>query len=272
MRFESVLINGDWRPAKSVGSFQAYDPSTGDPLPDAYPVSSWEDALEALTAGRAAALELAAASPDVLADFLDLFARRVVERADDLAALAHRETALPVEPRLRMNELPRTANQTHQAAAAARDRSWCRATIDTQLNIRSKYAPLGGPVVVFGPSNFPLAFNAAGGGDAVAAIAAGNPVIAKGHPGHPATTRLFAEIALDCLAEAGLPRATVQLVHHLRPEDGLRLVAHPWVGATAFTGSRAAGLKLKEAADRAGKPIYLEMSSVNPVFVLPGAM
>jgi NADP-dependent aldehyde dehydrogenase len=268
----NVLVGGAWRPANAVGSFQASDPSTGRLLPERFPVSAWDDALEALAAGRKAAFELAAASPDVLADFLDLFARRVVERAEDLVALAHRETSLPVEPRLRLNELPRTAHQAHQAAAAARDRTWCRATIDSRLNIRSKHGPLGGPVVVFGPSNFPLAFNPVGGGDAVTAIAAGNPVVAKGHPGHPATTRLFAQIALDCLAETGLPRATVQLLHDLRPEDGLRLVAHPWVGATAFTGGRPAGLKLKEAADRAGKPIFLEMSSVNPVFVLPGAM
>lgn len=267
-----VLIGGAWRPARSVGSFRAADPTTGLPLLETFPISSWEDALEAIEAGRKASLALASKPTEAIADFLDLLARRIVERAEELVALAHRETALPLEPRLRLSELPRTANQIHQAAAAARDRSWRRATIDSKLNIRSMYGSLGGPVVVFGPSNFPLAFNAVGGGDAAAAIAAGNPVIAKGHPGHPSTTRLFAEIAFGCLAEAGMPKATLQLIHHLDPKDGFKLVAHPWVGATAFTGSRPSGLKLKGAADGAGKPIYLEMSSVNPVFVLPGAM
>jgi NADP-dependent aldehyde dehydrogenase len=272
MRNERVLIDGGWREARAVGTFQAVDPSTGEPLTEIYPISSYEDALDALEAGRKASLELAAAPPDAIADFLDLFAARMVEQADQLVETAHRETALPVEPRLRLNELPRTANQTHQAAAAARDRSWCRATLDVKLNIRSRYEALGGPVVVFGPNNFPLAFNAAGGGDMVTAIAAGNPVIAKAHPGHPGTTRLFAEIARGCLDKAGLPPATVQMIFHLDPEDGLKLVAHPSIGAAAFTGGRPAGLKLKEAADRAGKPIYLEMASPNPVFILPGAM
>jgi NADP-dependent aldehyde dehydrogenase len=227
---------------------------------------------EALAAADKASGELAAASPEALAAFLDLFAARILERGDEIVEMAHRETALPVEPRLRPSELPRTADQIRQAAAAVLDRSWCRASIETKLNIRSKYAPLGGPVVVFGPNNFPLAFNAAAGGDAVSAVAAGNPVIAKGHPGHPGTTRIFAEIGLACLREASLPPATLQMIYQINPEDGLRLVAHPRIGATAFTGSRSSGLKLKDAADKAGKLIYLEMSSPNPIFVLPGAM
>ena len=127
-------------------------------------------------------------------------------------------------------------------------------------------------MVIFGPNNFPFAFNAISGGDFAAAVAAGNPVIAKAHPSHPGTTLLLAEAAFEALQAARMPPATVQMVYHLAPEDGLRLVAHPLVGATAFTGSRAAGLRLKEAADRAGRPIYLEMSSLNPVFILPGAL
>jgi NADP-dependent aldehyde dehydrogenase len=111
-----------------------------------------------------------------------------------------------------------------------------------------------------------------GGGDFASALAAGNPVIAKAHPGHPATTRILAEEALEAVLRTGLPWASVQLLYHFAPEDGLRLVSHPGVGATAFTGSRPSGLALKEAADRAGKPIYLEMSSANPVFILPGAL
>ena len=186
--------------------------------------------------------------------------------------MAALETALPYEPRLKTIELARTTNQLRQAATAVRDRSWRQATIDSANNIRSIYAPLNGPVVIFGPNNFPLAFNAISGGDFVAAIAAGNPVIAKAHPAHLSTSRLLAEAAWAALEACGLPRSMVQMFYHCTPEDGLKLVSHPDVAAIAFTGSRGAGLALKQAADGAGKPIYLEMSSVNPVFMMPGAL
>ncbi len=127
-------------------------------------------------------------------------------------------------------------------------------------------------MVVFGPNNFPLAFNGISGGDFAAAIAAGNPVIAKAHPSHPRTSQLLAEAAFAAVREAGLPGATVQMVYRTSHADGETLVSHPLVGATGYTGSRAAALQLKGAADLAGKPIYLEMSSVNPVFMLSGAL
>ncbi|HID24259.1 MAG TPA: aldehyde dehydrogenase (NADP(+)), partial [Planctomycetaceae bacterium] len=162
-------------------------------------------------------------------------------------------------------------NQLRQAAAAAREGSWALPTIDTKTNIRSIYAPVG-PVVVFGPNNFPFAFNGMAGGDFAAAVAAGNPVIAKGHSSHPGTTRLFAEEALLAAQDTDMPPGFVQMIYRTTHQDGCRLVSHPKIGATGYTGSRTAGLVLKEAADRAGKPIYLELSSINPVFVLPGAL
>jgi alpha-ketoglutaric semialdehyde dehydrogenase len=268
-----ILVDGQWRDSsRPAGSLNAMDPETGRYLAEAYPVSTWTDLSEALEAGAGAAAALRKSGPDHVADFLEAFARKIEGRSDRLVETAHLETALPVEPRLKASELPRMLDQLRRAARACRDRSWCRATIDTELNIRSKFAPLGGPVAVFSPNNFPFAFNAVGGGDFAAAVAAGNPVIAKSNPGHPGTTRLFAEAAYEALGETDLPRATVQLLYHFSAEDGLRLVSHPLIGATAFTGSRASGMKLKTAADRAGKPIYLEMSSANPVFILPGAL
>lgn len=267
-----ILLDGYWRPSRAVGSFTAFDPSTGHALPGRFPVSSFRDAEIAVVAGRKAALDLAGIAPSVVAGFLDAYARKILEKSETLIAAAHAETALPVEPRLRSSELPRAANQLHQAAEAVRDGSWRQAAIDTKLNIRSIREPLGGPVVVFGPNNFPFAFNAAAGGDFAAALAAGNPVIAKGHPAHPRTTRLFAEIAREALEETGMPPASVQLLYHLKRSDGLRLAAHPGIGATAFTGSRRSGLALKKAAEAAGRPIYLEMSSLNPLFLLPGAV
>ena len=127
-------------------------------------------------------------------------------------------------------------------------------------------------MAVFGPNNFPFAYNPAAGTDFAAAIAAGNPLIAKAHPGHPGTTRIFAEIAASGAARRGLPPAAFQLIYHMEPECGDKLVGHPLLGASTFTGSRTAGLWLKEAADKAGKPIYIETSSVNPIFILPGAL
>jgi 2,5-dioxopentanoate dehydrogenase len=270
-----VLIAGRWRDAaQPSGTFSATDPSTGQSLPDVFPVSSRADIDEACEAGAAAAAQvrLLADGADRIATFLDDYAARIEGAADALVEIANRETGLPVLPRLRNVELPRTTGQLRQAAAAARGRSWSHVTIDTRANIRSRYEPLGGPVVVFGPNNFPFAFNSVAGGDFVAAIAAGNPVIGKANTGHPGTSRLLAELAFEAVKAAGLPYAWVQLVYRTKPDVGFALVSHPCVAATGFTGSKSAGLQLKAAADAAGKPIYLEMSSVNPLFVLPGAL
>jgi len=275
MQPKPVLIAGAWRPADNpAGTFQSMNPATSELLPDVYPVSSMAD-VDAACAAGASAVETLRALPDAadrIAAFLDDYAARIEGAADALVAMAAAESALAVTPRLRSVELPRTLNQLRQGAAAARARSWCHATIDTATNIRSMYAPIGGPVVVFGPNNFPFAFNSVAGGDFVAAVAAGNPVIAKANTSHPGTSRLLAELALAALEPCGLPKGMVQQLYRTPPDAGFALVSHPLIGATGFTGSKYAGLQLKAAADRAGKPIYLEMSSVNPVFVLPGAL
>jgi len=270
---KDILVDGAWRPARNpAGSFQAVNPVDGTDLPSVFPVSSFSDVEDALRAAHRAVPELAKMPPETIAEFLDGYAAGIEARAEELIAIAHLETGLPQEPRLKSVELPRTVFQLRQAAAAVRNRSWCRATIDTKAEIRSKYGPLGGPVAVFGPNNFPFAYNAAAGTDFASAVAAGNPVIAKAHPCHPETTRIFAEIANRAAAARGLPPATLQLIYHMEPESGTRFVGHPLLGAATFTGSRPAGLSLKAAADKAGKPIYIETSSVNPVFILPGAL
>ena len=270
---EAILINGKWEtPENPSNTFKAFNPIEKKSLSSIYPVSDSSDVDRMINAGKKAADELRNISNDRLAIFIEKFADNIEVKAQELIDLAYLETALPKEPRLASVELPRTVGQLRQAATATRDMSWCNATIDTSSNIRSMLGPLGGPVVVFGPNNFPYAFNSCAGGDFAAAIAAGNPVIAKANPGHPGTTKIFAECAFDAVQSTGLPKATVQLLYHVLPEDGFKLVSHASIGAAAFTGSKNAGLKLKEAADKAGKPIYLEMSSVNPVFILPGAI
>jgi NADP-dependent aldehyde dehydrogenase len=266
-----VLIAGEWRSANSRSTFSAENPATGQSLPVLFPVSEWADCELALAVASKAAAELRDIEPERLAVFLEAYARNVESSAEQIVEAAHEETALPVSPRLKDVELPRTVNQLRQAAAAAREESWKHATLDLKLNIRSCLAPIG-PVVVLGPNNFPFAFNGVSGGDFAAAIAAGNPVIAKAHPLHPNTSRLLAEEARKALAETRLPMATVQMIYHVGNEDGLRLMSDPRVGAIAFTGSRNVGLQLRRAAESVGTPIYLEMSSINPVIFLPGAI
>jgi len=268
---EPVLVAGRWRPATAAATFAAFDPAAAEPREALWPVSTWADCEEALDAAVAAAAELAALPAERIAAFLERFAARLEARAAELVAAAHAETGLAVKPRLADVELPRTLDQLRQAAASAREQSWRMAMLDTEKNIRAACFGLG-PVVVFPPANFPLAYGCVTGGDFAAAIAAGNPVVAKAHPGHPTVSKLAAEEALEALRETGLPPATVQLLHGLDNAAGERLVADPRVGATGFTGSEAAGKKLFAAASAAGKVIWVEMGSINPVVLLPGAL
>lgn len=271
MSTQPILIDGQWRSARAESSFQACDPQNRHLLPEFYPVSLWDDCDEALTAAARAADQLRHLPGERFAQLLETLADKIEAKSEALVQIAHQETALPTTPRLADVELPRTTGQLRQAAAAAREGSWMTATIDTATNIRSHYAPLG-PVCVFGPNNFPFAFGSVAGGDAAAALAAGNPIIAKANSSHPGTTRLFAEAAWEAMEATDMPRATIQLIYRLNHADGERLVADHRLGATAYTGSREAGLALKTAADAAGKPIYLELSSINPVVILPGAL
>lgn len=263
-----IWIGGAWREADAEGVFEPENPSTGEKLGREFPVSRWSDCDRALTAAVDAAHQLECTAPKKIAAFLEAYAKQLEANADAIVQAAHEETALPVSPRLKDVELPRTTDQLRQAAAAAREQTWRRATIDQKRNLYSCFAPIG-PVLVMGPNNFPFAFNGVSGGDFAAAIAAGNPVIAKAHPLHAYTSQLMAEAAARALQESKLPAATVQMIYKINRDTGLRLVSDSRMGAVGFTGSKDAGMKLKQAADQAGKPIYLEMSSANPVVFLP---
>lgn len=271
MTIEPVLIGGEWRPSKSSGTFTGVNPTTMQPLPLQFPISTWADCDAALAAASEAAAALRAVGPEPIAKFLEDYAARIEAAKAELVDCAFEETALAKAPRLAEVELPRTTGQLRLAAAAVRNGTWAMPTIDTKTGIRSVFGPLG-PVIVFGPNNFPFAFGSVSGGDFAAAIAAGNPVIGKANTSHPMTTKLFAQLALKSVQSIGLHPATVQLLYRTSHADGEKLVSDPRVGATGYTGSRSAGLTLKAAADAAGKPIYLELSSVNPVVILPGAL
>lgn len=273
MAVQPLLIDGQWRAAIDlVDAFRAENPATGEAIGPSYPVCGAADVEAALSAASRAAPLLAATPPERIAAFLNAYAAGIEADAELLVELAHAETALPKQPRLAQVELPRTTYQLRQAAKAVRDRSWTQPVIDTASQLRTHRAPLSKPVVVFGPNNFPLAFNAVAGSDFASAIAARNPVIAKAHPSHPGTSERLARIAVAAARDAGLPSATIQMLYHLDAQLGTQLVGDARVGAMGFTGSRAGGLALKAAADASGIPAYVELSSVNPVFLLPGAL
>lgn len=272
MTMQAVLIAGEWKiPELDTPTIRAASPHTKRDGAEAYPVSTLEDVEIALDAAAQAFDELHRLAPERRADFLEQYAKLIESHGRELAEIAHAETALPIEPRLLNVELPRTFNQLRSTAKAVRERSWTAPTIDVANNIRSMNMPLG-PVAVFGPNNFPFAFNGVSGGDFASAIGVGCPVIAKANPGHPQTTKRLAELALSACQSTGLPDSTVQLLYHVEPEVGGKLVGDRRLGAVAFTGSKNAGLALKKSADAAGVPIFLELGGVNPVVILPGAL
>ncbi len=186
-----------------------------------------EDALEA---GARAALELARSAPSPSSRSSRSFAGQLEGRRDELVAAAHLETALPAEPRLRHRSNSRVCSTS---SARRRPPAGTAPGAGPRSTSSGTSAPCSGRWAVrwssWDRTISPIAYNAVGGGDFASALAAGNPVIAKAHPGHPATTRLLAEAALEALGTAGLPSASVQLLYHFAPEDGLRLVAHPTV-------------------------------------------
>ncbi|RDS83798.1 aldehyde dehydrogenase (NADP(+)) [Dyella monticola] len=270
---EQVLIGGSWRASLDAqGSFRAENPGRAEAIGPAFPINGAGDIEAAMQAAIDVVDTLVATPPIRIAEFLERYAAAIEADADQLVALAHAETALPAEPRLRTVELPRTSHQLRLAAKAVRTYAWTDPVIDTHGGLRSHRAPLGKPVLVMGPNNFPFAFNAIAGSDFASAIAARNPVITKAHPLHPATSQRLAQLAHASLLEAGLPAATVQMLYHFDNALGLKWAGDARLGAIGFTGSRAGGLALKAAADKAGVPIYAELSSVNPVFLLPGVL
>jgi 2,5-dioxopentanoate dehydrogenase len=211
--------------------------------------------------------------------FLRAMAANIESLTRELVERAHHETALPLA-RLQ-GETARTCSQLRLFAQVAEEGSWIGARIDRadpdrkpapKPDLRSMLRPLG-PVAVFGASNFPLAFSVAGG-DTASAFAAGNPVIVKAHPAHPGTSELVGQAIRAGVRECGLPEGVFSLLFDRATQVGVSLVTHPLVKAVGFTGSRPAGRALMDLAAARPEPIpfFGEMSSTNPVFVLPGAL
>jgi 2,5-dioxopentanoate dehydrogenase len=232
----------------------------------------------ALAAAERDAQDYRRVSADARAAFLERIAEEL-ERASTLIDVAHVETSLP--PERLTGERGRTTNQLRMFAKLLREGSWVDARIDRAIpdrkplpkpDIRRMLIPIG-PVAVFGASNFPLAFSVAGG-DTASALAAGCPVVVKAHPAHPGTSELAARAIADAVRACGMPPGVFSLIHSTRHGIATALVQHPRTRAVAFTGSLRAGRALFNAAASRPDPIpvYAEMGSVNPVFLLPGAL
>lgn len=263
----------------ATATFQAIEPATGAPLPEEFPTATAAEVDQACRRAADAFGVLRATPAAVRSALLRAMAQGLETGAAGIIERAHRETALPVA-RLQ-SEMGRTCAQLRLFATVLDEGSWVDARIDTadpgrmpvpKPDVRSMRRPLG-PVVVFGASNFPLAFSVAGG-DTAAALAAGNPVIAKAHPAHPGTCERVGRILADAVRAAGLPAGTFALLFDAGHEVGQALVRHPLAAAVAFTGSRAGGEALMRlAAERPHPiPVFAEMGSVNPVLILPGAL
>jgi NADP-dependent aldehyde dehydrogenase len=213
------------------------------------------------------------------ATFLEAIAEEIMNAGDELITTSMAETALP-QARLQ-GERGRTTGQLKMFADLLREGSWVDARIETaqpdrtplpKLDIRFMHLPLG-PVVVFGASNFPLAFSVAGG-DTASALAAGCSVIVKAHPAHPATSAIVGKAIQKAAERTGMPDGVFSLLFDKGIEVGMQLVKHPLVKAVGFTGSFKGGKAIYDAAVSRPEPIpvYAEMGSSNPVFILPQAM
>lgn len=212
------------------------------------------------------------------ADFMRNIAAEIEKLGDHLLETTHKETQLP-EARLR-NERARTMYQLTSYADACEKGDWLEARIDTAIadrnppkpDLRKMLVPLG-PVVVFGASNFPYAYSTAGG-DTACAFAAGCPVIVKAHPAHAGTSELVAQAILKAAANSYMPAGIFAHIHGASNEVGQALVTHHYCKAVGFTGSFVGGKQLFDWANQRKEPIpvFAEMSSINPVFLLPEKM
>ncbi len=263
----------------SAGEVRGVNPATGEELEPAYGLGDESDvdravslAWQAFPTYRTTTLAARSAFLSTIADNLDAV-------GDTLVARVVAETGIP-DPRVR-GELARTTSQLRLFASVVADGRWLGARLDTpnpertplpKPDLRQRKIPLG-PVAVFSASNFPLAFSVAGG-DTASALAAGAPVVVKAHSAHPGTSELVGRAIRAAVAEHGLPEGTFSLLFGSGKGLGTALVTHPRIAAVGFTGSRAGGLALVAAAAARSVPIpvYAEMSSVNPVILLPGAL
>ena len=279
MNLQGTSLIAGTRGQATGRSYRAVNPATGEPLEPEFHEASDAEAGRAMDAAAAAFDIYRQCSSLARAQFLERIAVEIEALGDALIERANAETGLPAA-RL-SGERGRTCGQLRLFAQTVREGSWVDARVDPALPDRQ---PLPrpdlrrmlkgvGPVVVFGSSNFPLAFSTAGG-DTASAFAAGCPVVVKAHRAHPGTAELVGGAIARAAAACGLPAGVFSMLHGGGATIGMTLVRHPATAAVGFTGSRAAGRALFDAAAARERPIpvFAEMSSLNPVFLLPEAM
>jgi len=257
-------------------TFYGENPATGQRLEPAFYEASQKEINEAIEKASKAFQQYRNKTGREKADFLEAIAEEITALDTELISRASQESGLP-DARL-TGERGRTVGQLKLFAQLLRDGSWVDARIDnaeperkplSKTDIRSMQKALG-PVGVFGASNFPLAFSVAGG-DTVSALAAGCPVVFKAHPAQPGTCELVGLAIQRAIQKTGMPEGTFSMVNGRSTDVGMALVRHPLIKAIGFTGSFFGGKALFDEANKRPDPIpvYAEMGSTNPVFILP---
>ena len=273
-----MLIGGAAVQGKGA-KMRAIDPSNGSNLDPLFSGGTTKDVEQACGLAWLAFDIFRETGLEVRARLLEGVAEQLLALGDSLIERACAETGLP-KGRIE-GERGRTVNQLRLFADVVRDGGWIEARIDPaqpsrtplpRSDLRQRHIGVG-PVAVFGASNFPLAFSVAGG-DTASALAAGCPVVAKAHPAHLGTSELAGRAIQAAVATSGLPSGVFSLLLDAGYEVGGALVADPRIKAVGFTGSRRGGLALVLIAANRPEPIpvYAEMSSINPVFLLPAAL
>ncbi len=259
--------------------FKAVDPSLGVDMPGEFFAASMSEADAAMNTACKAFDIYKNIGKDKKASFLRAIAKEILAIGDDLIERAMGESGLPA-PRLQ-GERSRTTNQLYMFADLLEEGSWVEAVIDTampdrqplpRVDIRKMMVPLG-PAVVFGASNFPMAFSVAGG-DTAAALAAGCPVVVKAHPAHPGTSALVAGAIKKAAEDTGMPEGVFSILYDDGYAVGEALVKHQRTKIVTFTGSFKGGMALVKMARERDEPIpvFAEMGSTNPVVLLPQAL
>lgn len=265
--------------AASADTFAARNLALGSDLAPAFHEATEGEIDEAVSLAAAAFEPFRRLLPEARADFLEAIVEEVLALGDELLERAAAEAAHPL-PRC-ATERDRVLTHTRQFADWIREGSWVDARLDRgnpqrqpmpKPDVRSMLEPVG-PVAVFGASNFPIAISVLGT-DTISAFAAGCPVVVKGHPAHPGTCELAARAIQRAAARIRMPEGVFSLIQGRSHATGTRLVQHPGIAAAAFTGSLAGGRALFDIANARPQPIpfYAEMGSINPVFLLPGAL
>ena len=257
----------------------AVQPGTGTLLEPAYMTATPSEVDQAMALAAAAFPVYSSLGGKNRAVFLRAIAVEIEAVVGDIVERGMLETALP-EPRLR-GETSRTTGQLRMFADLIEEGSWVDARIERaqpdrlpipKVDLRSMLRPLG-PVAVFCASNFPLAFSVAGG-DTAAALASGCPVVVIAHASHPGVAEIVANAVIRAAKSTGMPEGVFSVLYGGGRKVGQAVVKHPVTQAVGFTGSRAGGTALMESAANRKQPIpvYAEMSSVNPMVILPGAL